>query len=175
MIEKNLELERLVFYSDAIVAVAITLPALDLKIVKTASGHSDELLFNVKKIDTSLLWFNIGWLPFIVTLPDSSSPASEYFFNKASSFIYSANVLFITIFQNNIRDYALGKQTHIKDNKGTDEVRAYRVACNVATFNALAVTLLSFFYPPAAFITIVVRLATIIPANRFFVNKRIRK
>src|SRR5215472_8006857 len=107
MTEKNLELERLVFFSDAIIAIAITLLALDLKIEKTASGHlyfSDlastlhkfaafflsffiiaafwkvhhEFFHYIKKIDNRLFWYNFGWLLFLVMLPFSSSLVSDY-------------------------------------------------------------------------------------------------
>ncbi len=39
MEEKNFQLERLVFFSDAVIAIAMTLLALDIKIESTESGH----------------------------------------------------------------------------------------------------------------------------------------
>lgn len=204
MAEKNLELDRLVFFSDAVVAIAITLLALDLKIDKTTTNHlrfSDllsaadnfaafvlsffiiaafwkvhhEFFYYIKKIDNKLLWNNVAWLLFIVILPFSSSLVSEYFFDKASNFVYSANVFLITIFQNNIWDHASAKFAHIKEGTGSDIVRSYRIACNVAMLNAILAMILSFIYPPAAFITLLVRLPMILFTNRFFTRTKTRK
>lgn len=133
--DKNLQLERLVFFSDAVVAIAITLLALDIKIEPTPTGHlsfSDILgewkvfaafllsflnianfwkthhafFAHIKRIDERLLAYNIAWLFFIVTLPFSTSLVSSYFFDTPAIFLYSLNTLLISCCQNLIWDYA---------------------------------------------------------------------
>ncbi|MPR36213.1 TMEM175 family protein [Salmonirosea aquatica] len=133
--DKNLQLERTVFFCDAVVAIAITLLALDIKVEKTSTDHlqlSDitsqwksfaafllsfinianywkthhTFFTHIKKIDEKLLWLNIFWLFFIVLLPFSTSLVSGYFFDKISIILYSTNLLMVSIFQNNIWDYS---------------------------------------------------------------------
>ncbi len=203
MSEKNLELERLVFFSDAVVAIAITLLALDLRIEKTASGHllfSDlggtlhkfaafflsffiiaafwkvhhEFFHYIKKINNVLLWCNIGWLLFIVILPFSSSLVSDYFTDTASIFIYSLNVLCIALFQNLIWDYASDRPDFLKENTSQEIIKSYRVACNVAMLNAIIAIILCFFSPLTAFIILFTRLPMILLTNQFFRKRRKR-
>src|SRR5262245_13886802 len=128
---KNLQLERLVFFCDAVVAIAITLLALDLRIEHTPSGHlhfadlgelwgtfsafclsfinianfwknQHTFFAYIRKIDERLLWFNIWWLFFIVLLPFSTSLVSGYFFDTPAIFVYSLNTFLISVFQNMI-------------------------------------------------------------------------
>lgn len=105
---KSLQLERLVFFSDAVIAIAITLLALELKVEVTRDGHLHfrDLLsqwhvgvafglsfFNIanfwlthhrffayiRRVDERLVWCNIWWLLFIVLLPFTTSLVSNYF------------------------------------------------------------------------------------------------
>src|SRR5215216_683198 len=131
LMEKDkLGLERLVFFSDAVVAIAITLLALDLRIDKVA-GHSHitasdifsewqtflafllsfllialfwlnhhQFFHLIRKIDEPLVWHNMGWLLFIVFLPFSTTLVSADFGQPVTILIYSLNILAITIFQN---------------------------------------------------------------------------
>ena len=132
--EKNLERDRLVFFCDAVVAIAITLLVIDLKVENIKGDHFTfkDLLqpwhrfiafalsfFNIavfwknhhsfytyiQKINEKFLGYNILWLFFIVLLPFTTSLISDYFFDTPAMFAYSLNIFLITLFQNHIWDY----------------------------------------------------------------------
>lgn len=206
--EKNLQLERLVFFSDAVVAIAITLLALDIKIEPTASGHLrfsdiyDEwkvfaafvlsfinianfwkthhaFFSHIKQIDERLLWYNILWLFFIVTLPFSTSLVSSYFFDTPAIFLYSLNIFCIAVFQNSIWDYASGvnggkesEHNFLKKDSITDfMISQYRLFCNLDMLNALLAIALSFFSPPIAFVSLFTKLPLIVLARMYYGGK----
>lgn len=184
--EKNLELDRLVFFSDAVVAIAITLLALDLKIEKVPGEHltfadlgrswekfvafflsfliiavfwkvHHQFFSYIKKIDGKLLFFNMGWLLFIVMLPFATSLVSPDFGNGVAIFIYSTTIFAITCFQNMIWDYVAEKPEYLKDTLPEDTNREYRVACNLAMINAILAMIVSFFSPIIAFVILFTR------------------
>ncbi len=196
--ERNLQLERLVFFSDAVVAIAITLLALDIKIEPTPSGHlsfSDILgewkvfaafllsfinianfwkthhafFAHISRIDERLLWYNIIWLFFIVTLPFSTSLVSAYFFDTPAIFLYSLNTFLIAVFQNFIWDYASDNARFLKRNSIPDSmISQFRLFCNLDMLNALLAIGLSFVNPPLAFFSLFTKLPLIVMARMFY-------
>lgn len=186
MEEKNLQLDRLVFFSDAVVAIAITLLALNLKIDHTPDGHlhfsdiaaqwktfaafllsffnianfwrSHHIFFGyIKKIDGRMLWYNINWLLFVAVLPFSTSLVSAYFSDYTSIVVYSLNLFAIAVFQNLIWDYASDRQFTSKELEPEFDKRI-RMMCNLDMLNSLIGVVLAFFHPTIAFIFLLTKL-----------------
>jgi uncharacterized membrane protein len=204
MKEKNLSLERMVFFCDAVVAIAITLLALDLRIEKKATEHllfSDitdqwpkfasfllsfliiavfwkvhhQFFYYIRKIDQRMLWYNIGWLFFIVLLPFSATLVSSWPYDRPAILVYSINVLFITIFQNNIWDHVAIRKDYLDEGTDEETIRANSLGCNVAMANALLAIGISFISPITAFIILFTRLPMMGIAKLIFMKKKKNK
>lgn len=197
MEDKNLSLERLVFFSDAVVAIAITLLALDIRVEPTSNGtlqFSDvgnlwkpllafalsflnianfwrthhAFFIHIDKVDERLLWYNVAWLLFIVLFPFSTSLLSNFWGESVAVFIYSLNTLFIALFQNLIWDYASDKK-YLKVETITPETdKRFRTFCNLDMINGVLAVAMAFINPIAAFILLLTKLPMIVIARMFF-------
>jgi hypothetical protein len=84
---------------------------------------------------------------------------------------YCFNVLFITIFQNQIWDYVAVWPEYLKEKVTRSVVDDYRLSCNIAMINALLAVVVSFLNTPLAFVILFLRLPMIYFARQIFKQK----
>ena len=202
MKKREIPFERVLFFSDAIVAIAITLLALGLKLQVSENEHlsfKDLLLpwrtylaFFLSFINIASFWrthhqmytyihkmngrtmgYNICWLFFIVTLPFSTSVLSSHFGDAAAVFLYSVNILALSIFQNSIWDSADTKDDFIDTEKVTEEERKrFRLMFNLDMINGLLCIALCFFVPRIAFFLLFFKVPVLFFATIYIAKQR---
>jgi uncharacterized membrane protein len=179
--KREIPFERVLFFSDAIVAIAITLLALNLKLA-VPNGHHltfpdlllpwknylgfllsfiniasfwrthHQMYTYIHKMNKNAMTYNICWLFFIVTLPFSTNILSTHFGDSAAIFLYSLNIFALSIFQNMIWDSADLKNDFIDSEKITEPERErFRIMFNLDMINGLICIVLSFFFPVLTF------------------------
>jgi uncharacterized membrane protein len=200
--KREIPFERVLFFSDAIVAIAITLLALNLKLELPVDHHltfkdlllpwQNYLAFLLSFINIASFWrrhhqmytyihkmndvamvLNIAWLFFIVTLPFSTSVLSEHFGDSASVFLYSMNILALSILQNTIWDGSDAKHDFIDTEKiSSEERKRYRVMFNLDIINSLICVVLSFFIPKVAFYLLFFKIPVIFLATIYLASQK---
>ena len=200
--KSEIPFERVLFFCDAIVAIAITLLALNLRL-DVPDGHhlifSDLLLpwknylafflsfiniasfwrthhqmyTYIHKMDQRTLSYNIGWLFFIVTLPFATSILSTHFGDSAAIFLYSMNIFALSIFQNFIWDNSDFKNAYVNTEKlGEEERQRFRTMFNLDMANGLICVILSFFVPKVAFFFLFFKVPVLFFMTIYIANQR---
>lgn len=203
--KSEIPFERVLFFSDAIVAIAITLLALDLKLKFPEEYHltfqnllspwKTYLAFFLSFINIATFWrmhhkmytyihkmnertmtYNICWLFFIVTLPFSTSVLSIHFGDSAAIFLYSLNIFALSICQNAIWDSADNKEDYIKSELLSDEWRKhFRIMLNFEMLNGLLCVILSFFVPTVAFFLLFFKIPVLFFGTIYLASQKRKK
>jgi uncharacterized membrane protein len=201
-LKKEIAFERIIFFSDAIVAIAITLLALNLKLEKVPHAHlmfSDliapwknyvafvlsfisiasfwkihhDLFMQINKINEKLFLLNIIWLFLIIVLPFSTTLVSTYFGDSPAILLYTLNLFLISFVQNTIWQYASKKDDFINTETLPEQFRKrYQVMFNLDMLNGLIAVALSFFNPILAFILLYTKVPIFVAGTIYMLNKR---
>ncbi|MVM31966.1 DUF1211 domain-containing protein [Spirosoma sp. HMF4905] len=202
--EKDLNLDRIVFFSDAVVAIAITLLVLDLKLDIAGSQTvrwadigkllpqfaafllsfilvalfwiiHNQIFRYIKRVDERLVWINISWLFFIALLPFSASLLSAHFGERVATMVYVLNTLGITACQNFIWDYVAVRPDYLDGEIPERQVKIYQIYFNVGMVNGLIAIVFTFFAPTLAFFILFTRPMMMAIYRRLALPRRLKR
>jgi len=148
-------LERIVFFSDAVIAIAVTLLAVDIKppdvdvsqlftaltefsprfasfafsfliIGSFWVGHHITFSY-IRDYDYRLVWLNIIFLLFVALTPFASALLGTYQFDGIALVIYSAVISMAGFARAGIWEYAVHGHRFVDSGLGTDIIRKWRI------------------------------------------------
>ncbi len=115
------------------------------------AGHHTEFQY-IKKLDHTLIWFNIFYLLFVSFLPFSASLLGKYTFNQTAVVVYGANLMMLVAIHYGMWQHARHHKNLIKENI---DKRIDKLVDILGSFAMLAYGLaivLSFWYLEASLI-----------------------
>ena len=152
--EDGLGLERLAFFSDAVIAIAITLLVLELRLPEMGNSHGDVLVQlrqltpklvsyivsfgviglyweahhrtfrHVRRYDRGFLWINLLFLFFLAFLPFPTALLGDYFPLRSVVVLYATTVAVIGVVRTALWHYATHQRRLVDGNLAASLIRA---------------------------------------------------